>query len=127
MSVEQAKASKVLDIEGTLARFGGDEELFREMASMLLEDAPRVAQQLKAAVLARDAVAIQMKAHALKGLVVGCGGVRAALSAQKLEDAGKDRRLVHTAQQLSELELELCQFIEAIRPYGAPRCQVDGI
>jgi len=116
--VEQANASKVLDVEGTLARFGGDEELFREMASILLDDAPRVAQQLKVAVLARDPFAIQMKAHALKGLVAGCGGVRAAQSAQKLEDAGKDQRLDDTTQQLAELELELRQFIEAIQPYA---------
>src|SRR3954471_7970730 len=118
MTVEQANASKVLDVEGTLARFGGDEELLREMASILLEDAPRVAQQLKAAVLTRDSIAIQMKAHALKGLVAGCGGVRAAQSAQKLEDAGKDQRLDDTTQQLAELELELRQFIEAIQPYA---------
>jgi HPt (histidine-containing phosphotransfer) domain-containing protein len=88
------------------------------MASILLEDVPRVAQQLKAAVVAKDPIAIQMKAHALKGLVAGCGGVRTAQSAQKLEDAGKDGRLDDTAQQLAELEIELRQFIEAIRPYG---------
>jgi HPt (histidine-containing phosphotransfer) domain-containing protein len=124
MSVEQANSSKVVDVEGTLARFGGDQDLFREMASILLEDAPRLAQQLKAAVLARDPLAVQMKAHALKGLVAGCGGVRTALSAQKLEDAGKNRQLDDTAQHWAELEMELRQFIEAIQPYA--RCRVDG-
>jgi HPt (histidine-containing phosphotransfer) domain-containing protein len=118
MSVEQANSSQVLDVEGTLARFGGDKDLFREMTSFLLEDAPRLARELKAGVLAADPSAIQMKAHALKGLVIGCGGVRTAQAAQKLEDAGKSQRLDDTTDQLADLEMELRRFMEAIRPYG---------
>ena len=40
MAVESAKTEPILDIDGTLARFGGDKELFIEMSGMLLEDAP---------------------------------------------------------------------------------------
>jgi HPt (histidine-containing phosphotransfer) domain-containing protein len=117
MGVDQANLP-VLDVEGTLARFGGDTELLREMASILVEDAPRLAQELEAGVLADDASAIQMKAHALKGLVVGCGGVRAAQAAQKLEDAGRNQRLDHAAEQLADLQSELQVFIAAIRTYA---------
>jgi HPt (histidine-containing phosphotransfer) domain-containing protein len=117
MGVDQAN-SPVLDVEGTLARFGGDTELFREMASILVEDAPRLAQQVEAAVLADDASVIQMKAHALKGLVVGCGGVRVAQAAQKLEDAGRNQRLDHAAEQLADLQSELKVFMETIRTYA---------
>ncbi|HEX4412873.1 MAG TPA: Hpt domain-containing protein [Lacipirellulaceae bacterium] len=115
MRVEQAISAKILDVEGTLARFGGDEALFRDMTSIVLEDAPRLAQELRVAVLAADPVAIQMKAHALKGLVLGCGGQRTALAAQKLEDAGRDHSLQASVAQLAELEAELQQFLEAIR------------
>jgi HPt (histidine-containing phosphotransfer) domain-containing protein len=118
MRVEQRNSSKILDVEGTLARFGGDEDLFREMAAILLEDAPRIAQELRSSVQTADATAIQMKAHALKGLVLGCGGERTAAVAQKLEDAGKNHRLDGTADQLTELESELHQFFDAIRPYA---------
>lgn len=118
MRVEQASSSKVLDVEGTLARFGGDEDLLRDMASIVLEDAPRLAEELRAGVLAADPAAIQMKAHALKGLVLGCGGQRTGLAAQKLEDAGREHSLQSSADQLAELEGELNKFIEAIRCYA---------
>jgi HPt (histidine-containing phosphotransfer) domain-containing protein len=108
----------IIDVEGTLTRFGGDTGLFREMASILVEDAPRLAQQVEAAVLAEDASAIQMKAHALKGLVVGCGGVRAAQAAQKLEDAGRTQRLDDAAEQLADLQSDLKVFIETLRTYA---------
>ena len=40
MAVESVKTEPILDIDGTLARFGGDKDLFIEMSGMLLEDAP---------------------------------------------------------------------------------------
>ncbi len=118
MRVDQANTSKVLDVEGTLARFGGDKDLFREMAGIVIEDAPRLAKELRAGVLAADSTAIQMKAHALKGLVLGCGGERTGLTAQKLEDAGKDHRLEAATTQMADCETELRHFLEAIRPYA---------
>src|SRR3972149_8852820 len=78
----------VLDVEGTLARLGGDRELFAELAGYLLDDVPRLLGDVRAAVAAKDAAAVNMSAHALKGLVAGCGGGRAASVAQALEDAG---------------------------------------
>ena len=40
MKVESVPTGCILDVEGTLARFGGDSELFVEMAGFFLEDAP---------------------------------------------------------------------------------------
>jgi len=117
MSVEGAAAADVLDIAGTLNRFGGDADLFREMASIVLADAPDIAQSLCASVAASDSHAIQMKAHSLKGLVLGCGGIRAAKAAQKIEDAGRDGKLDHSAEQLADFKIELQRFLDALRAY----------
>ena len=46
MSIDTAASSDVLDIQGCLARFGGDKQLFVEITSMLLEDAPRLFSNL---------------------------------------------------------------------------------
>jgi HPt (histidine-containing phosphotransfer) domain-containing protein len=109
------KALKVLNAEATLTRFGGDQELYAEMASILLDDAPQLAQETKDAVGRRDAAAIRAKAHALKGLVLGCGGERAGQAAQTLEDAGNRGELHAVESQFATLEVELQQLFHALR------------
>lgn len=105
----------VLNLEATLARFGGDQELLGEMAAILLDDAPHVMHDLKGAVKRRDATAIRGKAHALKGLILGCGGERAGHSAQLLEDAGHRNELKLVDTQIISLEHDLNQFLDALR------------
>jgi two-component system sensor histidine kinase/response regulator len=117
MGTEGAVAADVLDVAGTLNRFGGDVDLFREMASIVLADAPEVAQALSAGVAEDDAQTIQMKAHSIKGLVAGCGGTRAARAAQKLEDAGRDENLNNISADFSDFKTELQRFLDALRAH----------
>jgi HPt (histidine-containing phosphotransfer) domain-containing protein len=117
MSVDSISPTVVLDIEGTLARFGGDKELFVEMTTMLLEDAPQLFADLDAAVLASDGATAEKKAHALKGLLLNCGGVRASQAAQLLEDAAHTRQLGNGAMEIEVLKVELGLLTEAIHNY----------
>ena len=109
MSVESVSAGCVLDVTGTLARLGGDRELFREMAGFFYEDAPKLYATLRDAAENKDAKGVRMSAHALKGLVAGCGGVRAANAAQKVETAGQNGDLSRLEALIDSLgdELEL--------------------
>src|SRR5436190_15567856 len=113
----QSTSEPVLDIEGTLVRFGGDKELFVEMSGIVLEDAPRVFSELRRAVQANDAEAVRAHAHAIKGLFAGCGGVRAARAAQALEDAGNSRKLAHSSAMIQSLETELTLLTRALHSY----------
>jgi HPt (histidine-containing phosphotransfer) domain-containing protein len=117
MSAFTATSPVILDVEGTLARFGGDRDLFIELAGFLLKDLPPLFGELKSAVQAQDATAIRRYAHALKGLVAGCGGVRAAHLAQTLENAGHSGQLSHTAETLDSLETEIGALTKALRDY----------
>ena len=117
MAVDSVKPEPILDLEGTLSRFGGDKDLFVEMSGMLLEDAPRLVTELRCAVAAQDAMAIRMRAHALKGLLAGCGGVRAARAAQLLEDAGDSGRLNGTGATMELLESEVELLASALRTH----------
>lgn len=119
MSVDSIASREILDIQGTMARFGGDKELFAEMTTMLLEDAPQLFAEVGRAVNEGDATAVRMKAHALRGVVAGCGGVRAAEAAQSLEDAGQQANLKGAATLLSALEAEVDLLMQAIRAYQA--------
>jgi two-component system, sensor histidine kinase and response regulator len=107
----------VLDIEGALARLGGDKELFIEMMNFLLEDGPVLFLDLREAVTAGDSIAVERKAHALKGLLANGGGVRASQAAQFLEDAGNARNLSNAAALIESLESELSALSAAIQEY----------
>jgi HPt (histidine-containing phosphotransfer) domain-containing protein len=113
----RSTADPILDIDGTLARFGGDKDLFIEMSGIVLEDAPRVFSNLCSAVETQDAAAIRSHAHALKGLLAGCGGVRAAKAAQILEDAGNSARLENSIEMLRTLETEFESLSRALERY----------
>jgi HPt (histidine-containing phosphotransfer) domain-containing protein len=88
MNIEQKPSGAILDVDGTLARFGGDRRLFHDIIGFFLEDAPPLMDELHDAVQAGDATRVRSAAHALKGLSAGCGGVRAAQAAQRVEHAG---------------------------------------
>jgi HPt (histidine-containing phosphotransfer) domain-containing protein len=119
MGVDGLSMEAVLDVEGTLARLGGDRQLFSELAQMLLEDAPPLFDRLKDAVTARDAEQVRKHAHAIKGLLVGCGGNRAAQAAQFLENAGQQQSLEEAPALLANLRGELNLLVEALTAYRA--------
>ena len=114
MSVESGSAAIILDLYGTLARFGGDRDLFVELTTMLLEDAPNLFADVRRAADANDAAAVEGRAHALKGLLLNCGGVRAAKVAQQLEDAAHSGRITRGPELVDSLEDELRLLTEAI-------------
>jgi HPt (histidine-containing phosphotransfer) domain-containing protein len=119
MGVDGLSLEAVLDVEGTLTRFGGDRQLFLELGQMLLEDAPPLFDRLKDAVTARDAAQVRKQAHALRGLLGGCGGNRAAQAAQVLENAGHQQSLDEAPALLAILHEELNLLINALTAYRA--------
>jgi HPt (histidine-containing phosphotransfer) domain-containing protein len=53
----------------------------------------------------------------LKGLLVNCGGARAAQTAQQLEDAGRAKNLEQSGAQIEKLNAELDALVAAINEY----------
>jgi len=117
MAVESVKTEPILDIDGALARFDGDKQLFIEMSGILLEDAPGTLDELGRAVDAQNAFDVRMRAHALKGLLLGCGGVRAAHVAQLLENAGQSSDLRQAGHYFASLQDEFQQLTRALEQY----------
>ncbi|MFO0945010.1 MAG: response regulator [Planctomycetota bacterium] len=79
----------ILDLEGTLARLGGDQELFRELLEHHDMDTPNLRSQLRIAMDAGDANGIEKTAHRIKGIIANFGASRAVASVQKVEELGK--------------------------------------
>ena len=119
MSTMSADASSppVLDLEGTLSRFGGDQDLFAELAGFLLDDLPPLFNSLRAAVATHDAASVRGTAHALKGLVAGCGGIRATHVAQAIETAGQQGDITRAASLIDSLDTELQLLTRELQAY----------
>jgi HPt (histidine-containing phosphotransfer) domain-containing protein len=105
----------ILDLEGALTRLGGDKALFADLAGFLFEDALPLYRQLASAVEANDAEAVRSRAHALKGLVAGCGGVRTAQVAQQLEDNASTGNLNQATTLIANLKSELDELLRTLR------------
>jgi HPt (histidine-containing phosphotransfer) domain-containing protein len=119
VAVQSANTDPILDLEGTLARFGGDKDLFVEMSGILLEDTPRLVAELGEAVAANNAIEVRSRAHALKGLLAGCGGVRAARTTQLLENAGESANLTQAAVLFATLTKEVDELTRVLQKYRA--------
>jgi HPt (histidine-containing phosphotransfer) domain-containing protein len=109
MTIESLPSRAVLDIEATLARFGGDRQLFQDFIGFFLQDSPPLLAELRRAAQLAHAPAVRSAAHALRGLAAGCGGVRAAQAAQRVENAGAEADLkdIDTLVDTLEREFEL--------------------
>jgi len=107
MQFERAALEPVLDIRGALARLDGDEDLLIDLMGFFMEDSPRLMQQLEAAAKTRHTADVKMAAHSLKGLVAGCGGVRAAEAAKRVEHAALANDLSHVDELVACLAREL--------------------
>jgi len=120
MNIERTQSTElILDLEGTLSRFGGDRELFTDMVGFFFEDAPALCDELQAAVKKEDALLVRKKSHALKGLIASCGGVRAAHAAQRLEYAGETSDLEAMEPLFTTLRDEFERLKTALLPYRA--------
>jgi two-component system sensor histidine kinase/response regulator len=93
-----------LDRNEALARVGGDPQLLAEIAVLFLQDLPRGMGELRKAVAARDAAAIERHAHSLKGSVSNFGAQEARDAAQDLETQARTNSLDTIDESLSKLD-----------------------
>ena len=93
-----------------LERLGGDEELLRDVARLFLEEYPVLLLEIRQAVAAQDAEALQRAAHSLKGSVSNFGADAAYNAASMLEMMGRTLDLAHVERGLAELD-EALQYI----------------
>lgn len=104
----------ILNEAELLERVGGDVEFLREIASMFLEQCPRMVDEIRRACDRGDAEALQHTAHTLKGCVANFGAGPAREAAYRLEKIGRSGDLSPAPAACSKLEGELARFIEAL-------------
>ncbi|WP_152049575.1 hybrid sensor histidine kinase/response regulator [Tautonia marina] len=105
----------VYDRQAAVKRLGGDEELFRDMIGFFLEDFPGLLDQLCQGLLSDDARAVERAAHSLKGLTASCGSGPARQAAGRVEQIGRDNRLVDAPEAVEHLVAELQRLRDVLK------------
>jgi CheY-like chemotaxis protein len=102
-------------------RIGNDEELFRELIALFQEDGPRMLEQVREAVAAGDAAAVERAAHLLKGSACNFAADEVVCAARRMEDLGRAGDLSEAAGALRSLEESLRSFLGALDSWLAVR------
>jgi two-component system sensor histidine kinase/response regulator len=111
---------KILNPGSAVARAGGDAELARELASMLLEEGPQRLVELRKALAASDGAAFGRVAHTLKGHADHSGAKTAFEIARDLERAGKAGALDGAGPKVEALEAEFSVLLADVRAFANP-------
>jgi HPt (histidine-containing phosphotransfer) domain-containing protein len=106
---------RVLDLPGAIDRFGGDQQLLRELTVIFLEDNVGLLQELKAALAEGDRERTERFAHSLKGIAANLGGQRVEAAAVAVEDAARAGRLERATLAIEPLTVELNRLVDALR------------
>ena len=116
---------KAIDIALALARMDGDVDLLKDLLALFLEGLPKMLGDLREAVTARDAKAIEFTAHELKGSVGNFAAHPAFGAALKLEAIGRDGKLCEAEQAYAELENEIDRFTSAIDKFHGTKMMIQ--
>ena len=107
----------VVDYQTALARLGGNEQLFRDLATFFQDDAAGILSELAQAIDGGDAARVERSAHSLRGLAANFGAPAAVQAAVDLQ-ASASRGDLSQAQSLYELlAREIDKLLAELSPF----------
>ncbi len=115
---EQAKPDDIFDEQSALSYTGGDRALLKEIIDVFREDYPSVIRRLERALKSRNAEAVRMAAHALKGSIATVGSPAGRQTAFELEQMGRLNQLAGAEPALARLRQQLEDLEEAFAAAG---------
>lgn len=93
------------------------EDFINELIDTFLEDAPKLIDEIRAALNANDADSFRRAAHSIKSNASTFGASQLAALAKELETLGKENKLQETGDKLGVLQAE----------YESVRQELDGL
>ena len=91
---------------------GGDEELYEEIFSLFLEDAPIQLDLLLDAFKREDRTVVHRQAHSLKSAAGNIGGERMSRACERFERAALSEPFPVLAELLRDIEQSLKQLVD---------------
>jgi two-component system sensor histidine kinase/response regulator len=107
-------AEPAIDLARVLSRLDGDRGLFDEMAQLFRDECPRIMEDIRRGVDARDAKALERHAHNLKGSSANLGAVAVSRAAAALEDCGRSGNLARADDLFKSLEQTLDDLLSEL-------------
>ena len=98
---------QAVNLDEILDRLGGNVGLLQSIVSLFEEDSPGQMARIQDAIRARDAGALIVAAHTLKGSLLALSADRASAAALELEKLGRESRLNGAAEWFAILESEV--------------------
>jgi signal transduction histidine kinase/CheY-like chemotaxis protein len=103
------------DVDATLERLGGDEELLYEVLGIFLEEVPRHMASLRRAIAERDPGAIEGLAHTLKGELSYLGIAEVSQRAREMEELGQTSQFPSAAELYEIFEPKVSEVLASVR------------
>jgi CheY-like chemotaxis protein len=104
-----------VDLTTLLESMAGDSQLLCQVVEVFLAEAPKMVEQIGAAVSARDALKLEHAAHRMKGCVCNFTQGRAFGTSVRLVEAGRSGDLSQADTLLSTLKVEIDQLSQELR------------
>jgi HPt (histidine-containing phosphotransfer) domain-containing protein len=89
--------------------------LLKETLQILLDECPKLLQEIRECLASRDAKRLRRAAHTLKGAADVFAARRAVAAALHMEQLGKDERLDDAENAVQDLEAEVETLCTAIK------------
>ena len=107
MTIMDSKKSKALDLDVALAHVDNDSQFLSELASMFVQDYPRLIEEARSSILQNDYAGLERAAHTLKGRLAFFGMRFLRDQLLNLEMMGRNSDLTQADKALAEIELEM--------------------
>lgn len=111
----------VFNLAEALTRVDEDEDLFRTLAELFIEQAPLDMAATQAALDAADAEALARAAHRMKGAILQFSAHTLFEATKQLETLGKAGDLASATPVCARVALELTTLLTALNEYIAHR------
>lgn len=119
MESEPGTAS-VFDLKVAQARIPGGLEVVKEVAQLLLEECPKMFDEIRQGLTSANAKQVERGAHTIKGSADVFAATRVVVAARRLEELARDGDLKSAEDAAAKLEIELKQLIEAVSEVTKP-------
>ena len=105
----------VLDLPEALNRVDGDQDLFLTLAELFLQESPKEAAAVRAALERQDCAGLTAAAHKLKGSVIQMCAPRLFECAKRLEELGRQGDLAEASPVCEDVEACLAEVQASLR------------
>jgi PAS domain S-box-containing protein len=114
MGANPDMVTESFDTAVILKRVDGDRALLNEVATLFMNDTPRLLSEIRGAIIRADGKALERAAHTLKSSVGNFGAREAMEATSELEQMGRRGDFVHAGTTVAHLEQCLNRIFAAL-------------